>query len=167
MADKKHYYVNNEELYANMKVYREAKRKGKDPDRKTDNYIGKCIIDIVEHMITLPNFSGYTEQWKQEMKNDAIRNCVIACKTFDPKKSKSPFSFFTMVTWNAFIHRIKIEKKQNAIKHKNHQRLYFEEGIDFNDDISNQVIEDFERSLLTSKLKTTKINKRKGKKNEL
>lgn len=152
-------YINNTKLYEELKIYYEKKAGGSEP--QISNYIGQCILDIANKMMTRPNFSGYTETWKEEMKSDAIRNCVIACKTFDPNKSKNAFGFFSRVAWNGFIHRIKLEKKQTAIKHKNYQRLHLLEGIEVNDDISNQIIAAFDQSVLTNKEQATKMKKAK------
>lgn len=158
-------YINNQDLYNELFKYYERRKKYKEqvgtnlPEPEISNYIGRCILELAERMMTRPNFSGYSQQWKEEMKSDAIRNCVIACKTFDPNKSKNAFGFFSRVAWNGFIHRIKLEKHQTAIKHKNLQRLNIMEGVEVNDEISNQVIESYEKSYLTNKAKATKIKK--------
>ena len=57
MAD---HYVNNEDfLQALLTRAKEIKDTGK-PSKKTDNFVGKCIIDIATRLSYSPNFRGYT-----------------------------------------------------------------------------------------------------------
>lgn len=153
MAPRKRNYINNPDLYEELTKYYNDKVAGKDP--VISNYIGQSLLLITKNMLKRPNFSGYSEQWKQEMSSDALRNSVIGVSTFKPEKSKNPFGFFSRIIWNAFIHRIKLEKKQTAIKHKNHQNMVFMDGNDIvNNDISNQIIDSFEKSMNAAKEKT-------------
>ena len=117
---KKKNYVNNTQLLESMKTYRTAMDKysvegGREP--RLSNYVGECIMLISKRLASRPNFSGYS--YREEMESDAIENCVIAAKNFDPSRSSNPFAYFTQVAWNAFIRRIAKEKKQSYIKHKN------------------------------------------------
>jgi hypothetical protein len=159
VTPRKRNYINNPDLYAELKKFWDDKQAGKDP--RISNYIGEAILLMATRILTRPNFSGYSQQWKEEMKSDGIRNSVIGVNTFNPNKSTNPFGFFSRVIWNAYIHRIKLEKKQNAIKHKNRQNLDFGEGDIPDDEVSNQIIEAFEKSLLTAKLKADTILKNK------
>ena len=58
---------------------------------------------------------------------DAVENCVLYCKNFDPEKSKNPFSYFTQVCWYAFLRRISKEKRQIEICDKIISKSGFEE----------------------------------------
>lgn len=117
---KKKYYVNNAQLLESMKKYRAdveeyEKNGGREP--RLSDYVGQCIMLISKKLASRPNFSGYS--FREEMESDAIENCVMAAKNFDPNRSNNPFAYFTQVAWNAFIRRISKEKKQSYIKHKN------------------------------------------------
>jgi len=101
-----------------------AKENG-EPKPIIPRYIGKCFLDIAEHLSMRPNFSNYI--YRQDMVMDAVENCVVYCHNFDPEKSKNPFSYFTQVCWYAFIRRIAKEKKQIEICDKIISKSGFEE----------------------------------------
>ena len=125
---KKNNFIDNKEFYAAMKAYiteiEMAKEQGK-PKPRIPRYIGKCFLDIAEHLSTRPNFSNY--MYRQDMVMDAVENCVVCCNRFDPTKSSNPFSYFTQVCWYAFIRRIGKEKKQIEICDKLISKSGFEE----------------------------------------
>lgn len=148
---KKNNYVDKAELYNELKIYYKERKEGKNP--QASNFIGKCILEIATNVAKHPRFGRYTEQWKQEMISDGMLNCIAGLKSFNPSKSKNPFGYFTRIIWHAFFHRIKTEKKQNATKHKNHQRLHYFDGIE-NDEVSNQIISDYEDYLSMQKEKS-------------
>ena len=81
-----------------------------------NEYIGKCFLDIAQHLAQKPNFTNYP--YKDEMISDAIENCLLYAHNFNPDKSKNPFSYFTQITYYAFLRRIEKEKKQQYIKYK-------------------------------------------------
>lgn len=111
------HYVNNAELYQHMCLYVEnrdrAIAQGK-PKPPVDDYIGESIMRIATHLSFRPNFIGYS--YRQDMIGDAIDNCLTYIDSFDPKKSKNPFSYLTQVCWCAFIRRLKLEKKASIIR---------------------------------------------------
>ena len=90
-----------------------AAKEAGEPKPQIPRYIGKCFLDIAEHLSMRPNFSNY--MYRQDMVMDAVENCVVYCANFDPEKSKNPFSYFTQVCWYAFIRRIGKEKRQIEI----------------------------------------------------
>ena len=125
---RKNNFIDNKEFYAAMKAYiteiETAKEQGL-PKPRIPRYIGKCFLDIAEHLSTRPNFSNY--MYRQDMVMDAVENCVVCCNRFDPTKSSNPFSYFTQVCWYAFIRRIGKEKKQIDICDKLISKSGFEE----------------------------------------
>lgn len=125
---RKNNFIDNKEFYAAMKAYiaeiEAAKEQGL-PKPRIPRYIGKCFLDIAEHLSTRPNFSNY--MYRQDMVMDAVENCVVCCNRFDPTKSSNPFSYFTQVCWYAFIRRIGKEKKQIEICDKLISKSGFEE----------------------------------------
>tara|TARA_B100000073_G_scaffold345112_1_gene353405 strand:- start:292 stop:786 length:495 start_codon:yes stop_codon:yes gene_type:complete len=125
---KKNNFIDNKEFYSALVNYRaiceRAKEEGTDKPI-IPRYIGKCFLDIAEHLSMRPNFSNY--MYRQDMIMDAVENCVVYCSNFDPEKSKNPFAYFTQVCWYAFIRRIGKEKRQIEICDKIISKSGFEE----------------------------------------
>lgn len=125
---RKNNFINNKDFYDALVNYRAAcvRADEADLDRPViPRYIGKCFLDIAEHLSMRPNFSNY--MYRQDMVMDAVENCVLYCRNFDPDKSKNPFSYFTQVCWYAFIRRIGKEKRQIEICDKIIAKSGFEE----------------------------------------
>ncbi len=125
---RKNNFIDNKEFYAAMVEFRAKCDRAKDAgeDRPIiPRYIGKCFLDIAEHLSMRPNFSNY--MYRQDMVMDAVENCVVYCHRFDPEKSQNPFSYFTQVCWYAFIRRIGKEKRQIEICDKIISKSGFEE----------------------------------------
>lgn len=128
---RKNNFIDNKEFYSAMVEYKTKVNKAREEglERKDwppiPRYIGKCFLDIAEHLSMRPNFSNYI--YRQDMVMDAVENCVVYCYNFDPEKSKNPFSYFTQVCWYAFIRRISKEKKQIEICDKIISKSGFEE----------------------------------------
>lgn len=132
-------YVNNAKLYEELVVRKEkvleAKEKGT-PKPQISNFVGKCIMDIAEHLSRMPSFSGYT--FKDELIADGIENVVLYIDAFDPSKTKNPFAYFTMIIYNAFLRRIEREKKQLYIKYKSTQNYGIFSNIELLDNDTPQ-----------------------------
>ena len=126
---RKNNFIDNKEMYAAFVEYRKVcddyKARGEEKPPVIPKYIGKCFLDIAEHLSMRPNFSNYI--YRQDMVMDAVENCVVYCRNFDPEKSKNPFSYFTQVCWYAFIRRIGKEKRQIEICDKIISRSGYEE----------------------------------------
>ena len=121
---KRNEYINNEDFVKALVQYKEdcSHALQKDlPKPRIPNYIGECFYKIANGLSQKPNFINYT--YKDEMVSDAIENCLMYFENFDPNKSKNPFSYFTTVTWYAFLRRIEKEKKQMYIKCKATEQL--------------------------------------------
>ena len=124
----KNNFIDNKEMYAAFIDYRgkvDAAKEAGEPKPKVPKYIGKCFLDIAEHLSMRPNFSNYI--YRQDMVMDAVENCLVYAANFDPTKSKNPFSYFTQVCWYAFIRRIGKEKRQIEICDKIISKSGFEE----------------------------------------
>tara|TARA_R110002074_G_scaffold149580_3_gene302202 strand:+ start:451 stop:1056 length:606 start_codon:yes stop_codon:yes gene_type:complete len=117
--DKKAHYIDNKEFFKAMSEWKllvnEANDMG-EPRPPISTYIGVCFMKIAEHLSFKANFTNYP--YKEEMIGDAIENCIMYAHNFDPDKSKNPFSYFTQITYYAFLRRIEKEKKQSYIKFK-------------------------------------------------
>lgn len=122
MAEKKkkpEHYVNNKEFYAAMVEYKIACRKAEaagEIQPRIPNFIGMCIYKIATRLSNRPNFINYS--YKDEMISDGIETSIVNIRSFDPDKYDNPFAYFTQIIFNAFIHRIQKEKKQQYIKYK-------------------------------------------------
>ena len=75
---RKNNFIDNKEMYAAFEEYRkkvdDAKERG-EPKPQIPRYIGKCFLDIAEHLSMRPNFSNY--MYRQDMVMDAVANCVV------------------------------------------------------------------------------------------
>ena len=93
---RKNNFIDNKEFYAALVAYREAcDIRQKSLVRRQPiipRYIGKCFLDISEHLSMRPNFSNY--MYRQDMVMDAVENCVLYWDRFDPEKSKEPLLLF-------------------------------------------------------------------------
>lgn len=111
-------YVNNEEFTQAMDVYvkRQAQREMDGlPRENIPDYIGECILKIVDGLGSRPNFRNYT--YLSEMKGDALVASVKAVHKFDIARcNNGAFGFITFCAWRFMVNRIKIEHKQQDIK---------------------------------------------------
>lgn len=118
------HYVNNEQLFKEMLVYKDQLKlydTGKLTTRpRISEYIGSAILKIAERLSSRPNFAGYS--YKDEMISDGIENAIMYLDNFDPEKSKNPFAYITQIIFYAFLRRIQKEKKQCFVKMKLFER---------------------------------------------
>jgi len=118
------HYVDNalfaESVSAHVKGVKEDISNEIEPRGITD-YIGKCFLNIAEGLSHSGNFINYT--YREDMVMDAVENCIKYINNFDidkPTRTGKPnaFSYFTQISWFAFLRRIAKEKKQTEIKQK-------------------------------------------------
>jgi len=125
-------YINNRQMYDVLVEYKKecarAKRKKK-PEPPVPTYLAQAFILIATKVSDRPNFARYS--YKDEMILDAVENSIAQIKSFDPAKSTNPFSYYTMISINAFIRRIKKEKKQQDIKAAVLERMYLASPNEF------------------------------------
>lgn len=121
VENQKKLYIDNELFYNEMCKYLEAcalaEADGKEIPSPND-YIGSCFIKIAEKFVNHRYFSGYT--YRDELIGDAIVNCMVAIRNFDPTKSKNPFAYFSQITYFAFRRRC---IKELAEQEKKYQLL--------------------------------------------
>jgi len=113
------HYIDNKVFYAEMVKWKALVNTERAAERKTPpvtDYIGKCFLDIANHLSYRPNFINYP--YREEMIGDGVENCLMYASNFDPGKSKNPFSYFTQIIYFAFLRRIAKEKKQMYIRYK-------------------------------------------------
>lgn len=116
-------YVNNKEFSAAVIEYVRGvnldKLEGREPKIIT-NYIGECFLKIANGLSRSGNFINYS--YREDMVMDAVENCVQRIMNYDinkPTRTGAPnaFSYFTQISWYAFLRRIAKEKKQDDIRH--------------------------------------------------
>lgn len=118
-------YIDNlrfsEEMKKHYAKVAAAKAAGEDPRIPVNNYIGECFFKIAHKLSLRPNFVGYS--YRDEMVSDALETMLYNAHHFNPEAvtrsgTPNPFSYFTLVAWRAFIHRINREKKQEYVRFK-------------------------------------------------
>lgn len=121
--DKPHYVNNKDFSNAVFEYCKDAIRCKESGLSKpiVTTYIATCFLRIAEGLSHKSNFVRYT--YREEMVMDAVENCLKAIENYDIEtatRSKNPnaFSYFTTISWYAFLRRIQKEKKQQDIKMK-------------------------------------------------
>jgi DNA-directed RNA polymerase specialized sigma24 family protein len=116
---KTEYYVDPEEFKQRLVVYYKS-------NEITDD-LAICINKIATGLSYSSNFINYT--YRDEMVGDAIVKMYAAIKNkkFDIKSDFNPFSYFTTIAFNAFINRIKKEKKHHDTITEYRERMYEQE----------------------------------------
>lgn len=112
-------YIDNQRLYDDFVLWyaqrERAEAEGK-PEPQPPRYISEAILLVPKHLATKGNFAGYS--FREEMIGDAIEDLTKGYRNFDIVKYKSPFAYFTQISYYAFIRRILKERKQSYVKHK-------------------------------------------------
>jgi len=139
---KRVHYVNNRDFSNAVVEYVESKNKAEgmgEPVPMVTTYIAECFLKISEGLSHRPNFVRYT--YREEMVMDAVENCLKAIGNYNINTATrtgkpNAFSYFTQISYFAFIRRITKEKKQQDIKTKYIEQMGIEEftalGMDNN-----------------------------------
>lgn len=112
----KHNYVNNKELYQAICEWKQKCAEAGEPVRQND-VIGKAILLISRGLSKRFNFSGYSSSWKEEMISDGIEASIKGLGNFDETRYNNPHAYITQACFNAFVQRIKKERKEMAKKY--------------------------------------------------
>ena len=118
------HYVNNAEFSQAVVDYVETVQEAKKaevPLPVVPDYIATCFLRISEGLSHKSNFIRYT--YREEMVMDAVENCLKAIENYNIEAATrtgkpNAFSYFTQISWYAFLRRIAKEKKQQDIKFK-------------------------------------------------
>ena len=80
-----------------------------DPDYRMTEFIGECILKLVNHAATRRNFSGYT--YLDQMKTEALYLCIRYAHNYNPAFANcDPFNYFSKTIERAFKFVINKEK---------------------------------------------------------
>jgi DNA-directed RNA polymerase specialized sigma24 family protein len=108
--------VNNPKLYADIIDWHERKQAAPEGEKvEMGDYTAKCILEVSKKLAFHYRFINYT--WKDEMVSDAIENLILAMPNYNIEY-ENPHAYMSMVAFNAFIRRIKKEKREVAKKCK-------------------------------------------------
>lgn len=109
-------YVNNKELYNAICEWKKECAEAGEIVKQND-IIGDAILKISHGLSKRFNFSGYTPAWKEEMIGDGIITSIKGLINFDETRFNNPHAYITQACFNAFVQRIKKERKQTAVKY--------------------------------------------------
>lgn len=138
------HYVDNKRLYEDFKVWKENLEYN--PAAVMPDYVAESIMKIANNLSRRYNFSGYTATWRDEMIGDGIEHCLRYAKNFDHIKYNNPHTYITRICFNAFVQRIKKERKQTAVKYK----FYVNNAADYEqEEGEHRVDPDFYYQMLT------------------
>lgn len=147
ISKKSSHYVSNTELYNEFVIWYQDRKDAEaldKPEPKIPEAIGKGIMQIAENFSKKYNWSS-NARYREELSGDAIVNCILYVRNFNPEKSKNPFSYFSQISYFAFLRRIDKEKISDYIRHKSlmNSKIYQDiQSGDFNDD--DFVLEDLD-----------------------
>lgn len=120
---KGNYYIDNGKFYSLVKEYLRQK-----PPRQITEELGDMFILLANNIARRKEYINYSEDWKNEMKSDALYYCTKYADRFNPKKYDNPHAYFSMISINAFKMRIKKEKG-NILKNGRLRKDIFEEFL--------------------------------------
>lgn len=135
----KNNYINADEMNVEIKEFYKT-------GNISDN-LGKMIYNIANGMSFSPSFMNYT--YVEEMKGDALNKMFSALrhKKYDPSKGFNPFSYFNVISYNAFCNRLKKEKKMKKILDEyvdDYKNICKSLGMDIKDNRENTSLKDDE-----------------------
>jgi DNA-directed RNA polymerase specialized sigma subunit len=107
-------YVNNEELTKAVKEWVKDKKTQK--VGPMPNFVGECVMKLVNNFAHKRNFSGYS--YLDDMKSEALLTCIKYAHNFNPEKSDNAFAYFTEIIKNSFKMSLNKEKYQQNIREK-------------------------------------------------
>lgn len=86
---------------------------------------GKMVLLIINNLMKKHCFSGYTENWTEDFKSNAIYKIFRYIHNFDSErisevtgKKVSSFAYLTQITYMAFLEVINKRKKENELMFK-------------------------------------------------
>jgi len=111
------------EYYIEPKVFKASLKKYYDSDILTDD-LAENIKKIAYGLSYNSNFINYT--YKDDMIGDALVKMYAALKykKYKFESNSNPFSYFTTIAFNAFVNRIKKEKKHHEALTNYKEQVY-------------------------------------------
>lgn len=78
------------------------------------NALGLAFCKIVDHMLTSRQFSNYSPEWKEDMRQLAIEKLMRSMQSVDLGKCKNIVNYYSRIVYLAFITQIVTNKKRAA-----------------------------------------------------
>jgi len=121
-------YINNREFSNSVDEWIE--RKSVDSTAVMSQYLGECILTLVNRYGSKSNFSGYT--YLDDMKTEALYLCVIYAHNYRSDKAYgNAFGYFSKIVENAFKCVINRERNISDGKFNYIKYLCDIEGYDY------------------------------------
>jgi len=111
------------DYYISPKEFKESLKRFYDTDILTDD-LASNVRKIAYGLSYNSNFINYT--YKDDMIGDALIKMYSALsrKKYNFDTESNPFSYFTTIAFNAFINRIKREKRHHEAEKNYREKLY-------------------------------------------
>lgn len=124
-------YIEKDVFFDMIKEYqrrcKQAEEENK-PRPQIPDDLGAVFLRVAQGIAMRPNWRDYT--YVDEMVNDALEACCKAVRSFDTSnEKKNPFGYFSRTVWNAFLQRLKKEKRQTYVKFKSHEQFVIESSL--------------------------------------
>lgn len=115
--------MSKENYYVDPAEFKESLKKYYDTDNLTDD-LAENIKKIAYGLSYNSSFINYT--YKDDMIGDALIKMYSALKgkKYSFKAESNPFSYFTTIAFNAFVNRIKKEKRHHEAEKNYRERVY-------------------------------------------
>lgn len=107
---KKRYNFPKDQFYLELKKFRD----GITP--QPSDFIGKTLMELIENLSYKDNFRNYPQYVRDEMFSNALFKCVKGLDKFDMTRKNNVFSYFTKISWFAFLDVIMLYYKDLNIK---------------------------------------------------
>lgn len=129
--------MSKENYYIDPAVFKASLRKYYDSDILTDD-LAENIKKIAYGLSYNGSFINYT--YKDDMIGDALIKMYSALKgkKFNFSNESSPFAYFTTIAFNAFVNRIKKEKRHHEAEKNYREKVY--EDIMLDPQTSNHLV---------------------------
>lgn len=104
-------YIDKEELFDMVVKYQAERKAARDagkPMPKMPDSIGRAMLMIASKMAESANFRRY--EFKDDLIMDACKNMVRYFDNFSAEKSHNVFSYWTQISYYAFLQRIGKER---------------------------------------------------------
>jgi len=106
--ERKNYYIDKEELAKEIAKYKKTGVMSEE--------LGEMFLKIATRFSNTPSFRNYT--WREDMVAEAVLTCIKYCKSCDPDRPDTVFSYFTKTCYRRFLQYIKKQKRHSEIKDK-------------------------------------------------
>jgi DNA-directed RNA polymerase specialized sigma24 family protein len=115
--------MSKENYYVDPHEFKESLRKYYETDNLTDD-LAENIKKIAYGLSYNSSFINYT--YKDDMIGDSLIKMYSALKgkKYSFKEETNPFSYFTTIAFNAFVNRIKKEKRHHEAEKNYREKVY-------------------------------------------